>query len=283
MVAREGNRELLAKSPSGVYESRSVIDGVKRIFAYRRLDRYPLVQIVGLPTRMALSNWQTQTMRQAIGLGLFVAVVLILGSRLAGEIEMRRRAEIAAVTLAGTDPLTALANRRRFNEVLAREWRRASRSGEPFACLMIDVDHFKTYNDTYGHVGGDHVLQAIAGVIAHHIGRPGDLGARYGGEEFAVLLPATTLGDAFAIAESIRAAVYTLGIAHDQGSGGVLSVSVGVASVAPTVDGSGEALVESADAALYRAKSTGRNRTERSESGQRNGAMQLLRSGPRSR
>ncbi|WP_119966533.1 sensor domain-containing diguanylate cyclase [Simplicispira lacusdiani] len=179
------------------------------------------------------------------------------------------------------DPLTHVANRLALDEAVAREWNRAMRSGAPLALLMIDVDHFKAYNDHYGHVAGDQCLQQVAQALSHAVGREGDLAARYGGEEFAVLLPDTAVPQAMALAERICGAVRALGIAHLAAQGrDHVTVSIGVACIHPgalaasdrpvatTPPTSGfpsatevaQALFEQADTALYNAKKAGRDR-----------------------
>ncbi len=159
------------------------------------------------------------------------------------------------------DGLTSVANRRRFDEALAAEWRRCRREGLPLALLMIDIDHFKRFNDRYGHQAGDEALKAVAAALKAELGRPYDLVARYGGEEFVCLLPDSDLAGAVVVGEALRAAVEGLGIAHDASSvAAVVTVSVGAAVRVPDGDGDPERLLAAADAALYAAKQGGRNR-----------------------
>ena len=159
------------------------------------------------------------------------------------------------------DGLTGLANRRRFDEALGDEYRRASRGRHSLALFMVDVDRFKPFNDTYGHPAGDSCLQAVAGVLESVPRRGGDLAARYGGEEFVILMAETDAAGAAAVAERLCKAVRDLGIPHRHGLGGIVTVSVGVAVVQPGPDHAGPAgLVEAADAALYTAKAEGRDR-----------------------
>ena len=160
--------------------------------------------------------------------------------------------------LAGQDGLTGLANRRTFDEALAKEHLRARREHTTLALIMIDVDRFKAFNDIYGHPAGDDCLRRVSHAIADAILRPGDLAARYGGEEFAVLLPNTDETGAAQIAERILFAILGLAIPHEGNANGVVTVSAGVAAQA-CADGHAEALVDSADHALYRAKDFGRN------------------------
>jgi diguanylate cyclase (GGDEF)-like protein/PAS domain S-box-containing protein len=177
---------------------------------------------------------------------------------MARDITWQRRAEEELVRLAESDPLTGIANRRRFDETLNREWRRAMRDGAPISLLMIDVDHFKAYNDRYGHPAGDETLRLIARAITANARRPGDLAARYGGEEFAVLLPASDGNVAISVAEYIRAGVGVLALPHAASPSGLVTVSIGIASLHVERGMNAAALVERADAALYKAKSNGR-------------------------
>jgi len=163
--------------------------------------------------------------------------------------------------LSFVDALTGLANRRRFDEALAQEWRRAARSQTPLAVVMADIDGFKLYNDSLGHPEGDRCLAAVAQVFLQAVGRAGDLAARYGGEEFVVLIPGADHAAATRFAQGLRAACEAQAIAHPNSPvGPVVTISLGVASCIPADDGQAVALVEQADAALYRAKLEGRNR-----------------------
>lgn len=167
-------------------------------------------------------------------------------------------AELSAMTL--NDALTGIANRRNFDQTMRREWNRAMRNGRPLALLMIDADHFKAYNDRYGHLLGDDCLKSIASVLAGAVRRAGDLVARYGGEEFAAILPDLPADKAAIVAERMRAAVLESVIAHEGNDGGVVSVSIGVASMVPGRGSESKSLLKLADEALYRAKHDGRNR-----------------------
>ena len=163
--------------------------------------------------------------------------------------------------LAGQDGLTGLANRRTFDDALAREHRRAVRDRTRLAMIMIDVDWFKPFNDRYGHPAGDECLKQVSRAIENTLPRPSDIVARYGGEEFAVLLPNTDESGAAIMADRIRRAVLALGIEHDASPAKVATISAGVASWAPSAFDAGlEALMQDADVALYRAKNNGRNR-----------------------
>jgi diguanylate cyclase (GGDEF)-like protein len=170
--------------------------------------------------------------------------------------EANRRLEV----LSTTDPLTGLANRRRFAEVLAAEWRRAQRSDVPLGAVMVDIDHFKLYNDHYGHLAGDACLKRVASALAANVRGPSDVVARYGGEEFSTILPGAGIADALRVGERLRAAVAELGEPHAGMPIGVVTISVGTASTFPAPEGNPDLLLLAADAALYRAKEQGRNR-----------------------
>lgn len=175
------------------------------------------------------------------------------------EEEELHHAYHALETLAATDPLTRLANRRRLDQCLSSEWRRAIRSRQPLSILLLDVDLFKSYNDTYGHLCGDGCLQTIARITMRAVARSGDLVARYGGEEFAVVLPNTPNAGAVEVASRICAMIANQQIAHSGSPLGRLTLSVGCATVIPTIDQNPAMLMQQADEALYKAKRNGRN------------------------
>ena len=162
--------------------------------------------------------------------------------------------------LNGQDGLTGIANRRRFDEVMGNEWQRGCRTGQPLSLLMCDVDHFKLYNDSFGHLAGDLCLQKVAAVLIGNLKRPGDLAARYGGEEFAVVLPDTDAKGAMVVAEGCRRFLENLAIPANNSSGaGVVTMSVGVATMRPTSTAVADSMLLEADRALYSAKENGRN------------------------
>jgi len=172
-----------------------------------------------------------------------------------------REANDILVTLSYVDALTGVANRRRFEERLEAEWKRGQRTGAPLALVMIDIDHFKAYNDRLGHQRGDECLRAVATALADALPRSGDSVSRYGGEEFAVILPSTEVTGARNVAESLRARVEGLRLpAAVPAAGPWVTVSCGAASVVATVGTEAQELIRRADEALYRAKSAGRNR-----------------------
>jgi len=172
----------------------------------------------------------------------------------------QRTAELEAANtelgrLAIVDPLTDLANRRRFDEVLEAEWNRCSRNRKHLSMLMIDIDHFKAFNDHHGHLAGDECLRRVARTLSEAARRPGDLAARYGGEEFALLLPETGPKAAAVLAENTRREIEALGIPNPASpNGSVITISVGWGGLAPDGTGDPEVLIATADEALYRAK-----------------------------
>ena len=160
-----------------------------------------------------------------------------------------------------TDGLTRIANRRHFDELFETEWRRAARLSKPVSVILIDIDFFKNYNDTYGHQMGDECLKWVAHALKRAIKRPCDVLARFGGEEFIVLLSDTDGNGAVKVAKSIQSNVAALSIAHKNSHvGNTVTVSFGISSMVPEINGSPELLIAKADSALYQAKHEGRNR-----------------------
>jgi two-component system chemotaxis family response regulator WspR len=161
--------------------------------------------------------------------------------------------------LSSSDGLTGVANRRRFDEILAEEWQRAARTGMPLSLLFADIDFFKRYNDHYGHQAGDDCLKKVAEALQATVHRPADLVSRYGGEEFVLILPDTTSEGALAVANKILQNVETLNIPHEKSeAANHVTLSIGIATLRPEEGGSTEQLVHLADEALYRAKERGR-------------------------
>jgi two-component system, chemotaxis family, response regulator WspR len=163
--------------------------------------------------------------------------------------------------LTNVDGLTGLSNRRYFDEYMNKEWKRATRSAADFSFLLIDIDYFKQYNDTYGHLAGDEVLKAVAGAIQRSCRRATDLAARFGGEEFVVALPGPPLTDVQLFGETLRQAVEALRLGHSgSATSPWVTVSIGAVSTVPGLDASFLPFIEAADRALYQAKRSGRNR-----------------------
>lgn len=168
-------------------------------------------------------------------------------------------------TSSQNDALTGLANRATFSSVLAKEWLRSCRNQTPISMLMIDIDHFKRYNDSYGHRAGDSCIKIIADFMRKSASRPGDLCARYGGEEFCVILPDTDLQGAGRVAESIQGRVHDYSQINQPKALYPFTVSIGVSTFAPSAADNPQSLIENADRALYDAKTSGRDKTVVSE------------------
>lgn len=162
--------------------------------------------------------------------------------------------------LMNSDGLTGLSNRRHFDEYMELEWRRSLREQSQLSLLMIDVDYFKTYNDTFGHLEGDEALRQVAAAIRDASARPSDLPARYGGEEFALVLPNTSQGGARLVAEKLRMTVAALKIPHiSPTEGSSLTISIGLSTITPQPGSNCRELISAADKGLYLAKNNGRN------------------------
>jgi diguanylate cyclase (GGDEF)-like protein/PAS domain S-box-containing protein len=189
----------------------------------------------------------------------YVNVVRNVAERKAAE-ERLQDAYLALEALASVDSLTGTANRRQLDETLEHEWRRACRTASPISLLLFDVDHFKLYNDLYGHLRGDSCLRQIADAARHVFRRSADTVARFGGEEFAIVLPDTDRQGAFDQAQRLRQAVEDIRIAHAGSEHGIVTVSVGCATGIAQQSAHATTLLEAADRALYEAKRTGRNR-----------------------
>ena len=203
-------------------------------------------------TDLIVNGLILETMLQTVGMGFLLVAM------------MKERVELRSVEqlrdLALRDGLTGISNRRHFDQQLEIEVGRARRVRASLALLLIDVDHFKAFNDAFGHQPGDRCLRAIAGTVAALVCRPGDLAARYGGEEFAVLLPETDLAGAVELADALRVAVRALELKHTPELG-LVTISIGAAAIWPREqEGSGENLVHAADQALYHAKAAGRDK-----------------------
>jgi len=239
----------------GSYSGVGPVDSVPRMYV-RRSGTSPLFVVVGKPMDSILRLWRTEVTRIGAVMTALISFVLGVTLFLAREIGRRALAEDKLEELATTDALTGLRNRRKFDSAIDEEWRRATRQKTPLALLMIDADHFKSYNDTFGHQAGDEVLIGVAICISDSVGRAGDCAARYGGEEFAVLLPGLSSAEALQVAETIR-----LKVQQWSGEPMVTTVSIGVASLTPAPAMQWSELLRAADEALYLAKANGRNRS----------------------
>lgn len=235
-------------------------DGVRRLYTFDSVEGTPVVVAVALAVDEVLQPWVRRAMLivpVTIALSAAMLALMLLYRR-----EMARRGEVERrlEAQAHTDGLTGISNRRLFDEVLEREWQSALRERAPLSLLFVDADHFKRYNDRYGHQEGDALLRRLAQAIRQKARRPRDLAARYGGEEFVLLLPRTEGRQALAIAERLRKSVAALRLPHQDNGGGIVTLSIGVASALPEPGQAAASLVEAADAAVYRAKEAGRNR-----------------------
>ncbi|MDB5094668.1 MAG: diguanylate cyclase response regulator [Candidatus Eremiobacteraeota bacterium] len=186
------------------------------------------------------------------------ACALYLAVRVHEE-QLREERDQLAV-LAGTDPLTGIANRRAFDERLEEEWRRAQREGSPLGAVMVDIDLFKSFNDRYGHLAGDVCLKRVAAALRDAARRPGDFLARVGGEEFCAILPGADIIGATTIAETMRAAIAAQAIPHDDNPRRIVTITCGAACTRPVASGDPKRLIAAADDGLYAAKRGGRDR-----------------------
>lgn len=233
-------------------------------FAVRAYLVVPLVQgedLWGL--LMAHQCTPRQWMQLEVELLSNLATQLAIAIKQAELYQQLQAANLKLERLATLDELTQLANRRRFDQYLEMEWRRQAREQTPLSLILCDIDSFKSYNDTYGHPGGDECLRQVAGAIGNAINRPADLVARYGGEEFAVILPNTALQGAVLVAEHIQLKIAALQLPHAGSQvSQYVTVSLGVAIMVPASESATSILIAAADQALYQAKRLGRDRIQ---------------------
>jgi diguanylate cyclase (GGDEF)-like protein len=250
----------------GAFLTRSALDGVPRLYAFSNLHDLPLIVTVASDVASIEARWVYKAAiitvlilcLNVLTFGLTILLHREVGRRAAAE-ACTREANTALAALARTDGLTGLPNRRSYDEHVAMEWTRAAQLGAPLGLMIVDADHFKQFNDRFGHRRGDEVLRAVADCL-RLTRAPGSLSFRIGGEEFVVLLPGLDAKAACHAAERIRRAVVNLQIAHAPEIGGVATVSIGVASADPGSGDTPDSLFVAADAALYAAKKAGRNR-----------------------
>lgn len=267
----------LKAASSGNATWRSSLDGVVRVYGYARLERYPLIVTAGYDIADIRKTWLTGnlinlllnlTLLLAIA-GMGFMVLRQVGTNVRNQIELTFvRDELTSInhtlqSLALVDGLTGLANRRQFDALLEMALIKSQKTGDPVALIMIDIDDFKRFNDTYGHVAGDECLQDVAQVLKSVVHYHGDVVARYGGEEFAIILPNTDFSEARIVADQAVRAVRERGIAHESSelSEGVVTISAGYYALVSQGDMSeADTLKQQADRALYQAKRSGRNR-----------------------
>lgn len=251
----------IKNTSSGAFEAIAALDGKRRLYVFQHQAPLPFVLTYGIATDRLYSEWN-----QRVGYLATIVLILCLTNFaliywLTASLRRRDAAERALQRLVVTDVLTGLYNRRGLDQTVDVEWRRAQRSHQPVSLLMIDADNFKTFNDRFGHQAGDVALASIGICIAESARRAGDCAARYGGEEFALLLPDTTLDDAYVVAERIREAVLAVRSTQGDRADKTPTISIGVAEMTPRTSLSAADLFKAADAALYMAKGQGRNRT----------------------
>jgi diguanylate cyclase (GGDEF)-like protein len=238
---------------TGTVSYQGVFDGVRRYGSYQRLQGFPLVTLVSQSLWDIERTFRAQLLWNAITSVCITVVLVIMGAR-------TLKANRLLNTRAMQDGLTGLANRRTFDEAIEREFRGAEWSRVPISVIMIDIDHFKDYNDLYGHPAGDECLRAVAQTIQGCVRRASDLVARYGGEEVAVILPGLDRQRALALSEGMRVAIHKLALPHARNVHGVVTFSAGIATYVPGSSvGGWQTLIERADAALYAAKASGRD------------------------
>ncbi|MBV4543906.1 GGDEF domain-containing protein [Pseudomonas vlassakiae] len=254
------NFQRILSEHSGSFTARSGSTRSARIYTFARVADLPLIVLVVHSADEVFQSWRRTAILVSVATGGLCIGILWLTLLLGRELRRRHEAELGLATLAATDSLTGLANRRRLDQVLRQEWSRALRNRKPLAVLMVDIDHFKAFNQRHGHAGGDHALREVAHTLQQCIRRPADLAARYGGEEFQVVLPETGLSGALLLAESIRVRVEGLAPFGDDARS--VTVSIGVSVFIPGTQQDLAQVLGAADEALYRAKANGRNRVE---------------------
>lgn len=246
----------IANNATGSYIVVGALDGIERQYVWKGGSEMPVIVVVGKSMNNVLTRWRYEAMRIGILLSGLAVLSICFTGLLVAEMKRRTQAEAKLAALANTDGLTGLSNRRSFDKTMLAEWARAQRAKTPMSLLMIDADHFKGFNDTYGHQAGDAVLAGIASCITKNARRAQDCGARYGGEEFAVLLPGSNADEAFQLAENIRLSVAALPAEYR-----AVTVSIGISTLVPYDGIDHRDLIYAADVALYQAKSRGRNQT----------------------
>ena len=271
--------DLLKTSPDGTATYKAALDGIERVFGYASMKRYPLVVVVGYEKAILVKAWLTDLLVYLILGALLLLVIFTLGYFLLRNLSqhIRDQAELAQVrdqltsmnrtlqTLALVDSLTGLANRRQFDLYLDRSLERSLKLRKPLALLMIDVDSFKRFNDTYGHLAGDDCLKRVGDALLTVSRHSSDLIARYGGEEFAVILPDTRREEALNFARAALEAVTRMEIPHQNSDhpSKVVTISIGLHVMpAGCTEFDRHTLISQADKALYQAKTLGKNRAE---------------------
>ncbi|MDQ6737402.1 MAG: diguanylate cyclase [Gemmatimonadota bacterium] len=267
-------RDHISRSRSGKVTVTSSFDGVERLVAYTTLDDFPLSVIAALSTADSLAGWKADAVTHTVFIAVLVAALALLGYSVVRQIlekatiqeklaASQQTLEANNKVLSGMaikDGLTGLINRREFDRIFEEETGRAFRGRVSLTIIMLDVDHFKLFNDRYGHVAGDDCLRRIAVALSSSVKRPGDVVARYGGEEFVAVLPGVDARGAERVAGLFCQSVRDLGIVHASSTKGIVTISAGIAVLRPGRDEiSASSLLQSADQALYVAKENGRD------------------------
>lgn len=265
LFAMEGERaiEIAAKSAPDVILLDIVMPGMDGFEVCSRLKAEPLTKDIPIIFVTGMGDVHAEKKGLELGAMDYISKPInppVVKMRVSNQIALKRARDQLA-RLAVTDGLTGLANRRRFDEVLDLEHARHMRSGKFLTLIMLDIDHFKLFNDTYGHVCGDDCLKAVAGIVSRTARRATDLAARFGGEEFACILPDTSASEGcLVVAERIRQGVFDLRIPHKSSpTAPYVTVSLGVACIKCSQTTSPSTLVKLADEQLYKAKTAGRN------------------------
>lgn len=235
-------------------------DGVERLYLARNIADFPLLLSVGLSTTEVLKEWKSQSIGALVLTLAACCFIVLLFAALRTALRESQRMEAYMESMAQTDSLTGMPNRRALDMAIANEMRRSRRNDTPLSILMIDIDHFKDVNDTYGHSVGDEVLHRMGQLIMGKCRRAEDLAARYGGEEFTVLLPGRGANEAAQFAQTIRTGIMEMVPSLSNRSLRRVTVSIGVASNSSDTAMSPDDLLKRADHALYVAKENGRNR-----------------------
>jgi len=255
--------ELVMSEPIDLILLDVMMSGMDGYEVCKQLKRNPLTQNIPVIFVSAMRNVEDETKGLESGAIDYIVKPFspsIIKARVKNHLELKKYRDILE-KLSLMDGLTGLANRRHFDEVFDKEWRRTLRNSDTLSVLLFDIDFFKKYNDYYGHLKGDDVLRHVGKVLRVSISRGGDFVARYGGEEFVAVLPSASVEDALKVARKVRENVELLKIVHQASEvSEYVTVSVGIASVKPEKNMVPVELVEKADSALYQAKSQGRNR-----------------------
>jgi diguanylate cyclase (GGDEF)-like protein len=250
----------LLKAQNGSYDSKSPVDGIEKIATYSHVQGSNLIVVVAPAKEDITAEWQHRSLilggLVVLVAGGFTVVVWLL----VGAVRQRDAAQARLIEIADTDGLTGVSNRRRLDSSLDGLWSQAARAGHEVALLFVDADHFKRYNDSYGHEAGDRALQFIAECLRKRVRGKGDLVARYGGEEFVVALAGASARQAADIAEAIRADIAGQSASDLFHKLMPMTVSIGLVVCSPARGDSIDELMRLADKALYQSKADGRNR-----------------------